>query len=49
MQKLAYEIYESLDNLSTGWAQDERYQALDYWSRVKVDRIINNIIREDYY
>ena len=47
LQTIAYEIFEDLTTDS--WGNDPRFQALTRSEQIRVSRIINNIIREEYY
>ena len=46
---LAVQIFDTTPSLGTGWGEDERFENLDYWDKVYVSRIINNLIRQEYY
>jgi hypothetical protein len=46
---VACKIYEDKTNLNNGWSGDKDFIALDRSDRLKVSRIINNWIRQDFY
>ena len=46
---VACKIYENHDYLNNGWSNDESFLKLDRSDRLKVSRIINNWIRQDFY
>jgi hypothetical protein len=54
---VACKIYENLDSknvcgidyLNNGWSGNKDFIALDRSDRLKVSRIINNWIRQDFY
>jgi hypothetical protein len=46
---VACKIYEDKTNLNNGWSNDESFLKLDRSDRLKVSRIINNWIRQDFY
>ncbi len=46
---VARKIYENHDYLRNGFTNDESFLKLDRSNRLKVSRIINNWIRQDFY
>ena len=48
-QEIAYNIYENLNNLNTGWGDHELFVNLDRNDQIVVGRVINNLIRQDFY
>jgi len=46
---VACKIYENHDYLTNGFTNDKDFLSLDRSDRLKVSRIINNWIRQDYY
>jgi len=46
---VARKIYKNHDYLRNGWSNDESFLKLDRSNRLKVSRIINNWIRQDFY
>jgi len=46
---IASKIYDSKINLNEGWKNHKDFINLDRSDRLKVSRIINNWIRQDFY
>jgi len=46
---VARKIYENHDYLTNGFTNNEDFLSLDRSDRLKVSRIINNWIRQDFY
>ena len=47
-QEIAYKIYENKTNLN-GWGNIVIFSDLDRADQIVVSRIINNLIRQDFY
>jgi hypothetical protein len=47
--EVANSIYKNHNYLKHGWGQDKEFLKLDRTDRLKVSRIINNWIRQDFY
>ena len=46
---VACKIYESNINFNEGWGNDADFKSLSRDEQLKVSRIINNWIRQDFY